>query len=171
MRVSESSAVVGIYRRARSSSAVVKAIRSWQSRVPLLFRDLQGAGPMASSDERVVQVLADSVLARWTIAMLERLECAARESASGRVIAAAGSRWAAAPLAGRIRLSALTLFTAVVVHLLLTRFQAPEPLPAARATWAAILVVLAVVMAAANGLAAAWRDKSTSRSRNGSEIE
>ena len=169
-QVSASSRIAAIVRAAVSGSAVVAACRAFQARVPILFRDVQAASPRADDDE-VLRVLDESAIARATMALLNRIDRTVQSSSAGRAASAAGARMSAAPVAVRIRLTALTLFSAVVVHLLLTKFEAPEPIAIARAIWTAVLLMLAIAMAGAEGIAAAWRDKSTHGSGNESEIE
>jgi hypothetical protein len=67
--------------------------------------------------------------------------------------------WTALPLDRRIRLSALAIGTGVVVHLLLTRFSAPQPTVGARIVWVGVLGVIALTGVGAPAIAAAWRDR------------
>jgi hypothetical protein len=155
--------------RALAGSAAARVCRRLVVGLPFLFRDLQSAGA-DFDDGPVILVLEGSIFVRAAEALLAQVDVAARQS---RIVGAMlKMRERLSPPDGpqRIRLAALTLFSAVVVHLLMTRFNAPEPSAIARTVWAAALVLLAAVMAGARGLAVAWRDWSSRRPRNESDL-
>lgn len=167
--VSESSRTVRLFRAALPESAVVNAFRALVARAPILFRGIQPATP-AFDDGPVILVLEHSVLVQAARSLLARIDRAWNESRSARLVSTMRARAVALNGPQGIRLAALTLFSAVVTHLLITRFNAPEPSAIARAVWVALLVLLAAAMAAADSVAAAWRERSARGSRNESEI-
>jgi hypothetical protein len=76
------------------------------------------------------------------------------------------SRWRATTIERRVRVTAFVLLIAAITHIAVTGFRAPEPTVTARATWIAILAVLAMTAVEARGVAAAWISWIT-RSRSG----
>jgi hypothetical protein len=80
------------------------------------------------------------------------LAAAWRSSAPGRL----GSRWTDRPLGRRIRLTATTIAAAIVTHVTLTGFRAPEPTWAARSAWVALLIATAAVSVCSESVATAW---------------
>lgn len=167
--ISESSRTVRLFRAALPESVVAHAFRALVARAPILFRGIQPAAP-AFDDSRVILVLEHSVLVRSALSLLARIDRAWNDSRSARLVSTLRARAVALNGPRGIRLAALTLFSAIVTHLLVTRFNAPEPSAIARAVWVALLVLLAAAMAAADGLAAAWRERSARGSGNESEI-
>jgi len=84
--------------------------------------------------------------------------------------AAATSWWLSIPLAVRVRLMAIAGIVAVVTHIALTGFRAPQPTASARAAWLAVLLGLIAIAASARTVAAAWNDwrlRRTSPPRGG----
>lgn len=142
-----------------SESAIVRMVRLPAARLPILGRDVQSFSAIRD-DRAVVTVLDESRIVRVGLALLGGAERAWRHSRSARIAASLLER--VSPLTGaqRVRLTALTLFTAVATHLLMTRFSAPEPTAIVRVTWVVILVLLGAFMAGAGGIAAAWIDWS-----------
>jgi hypothetical protein len=74
------------------------------------------------------------------------------------------SGWLSIPLDVRVRLVALVASVAVVTHVSLTGFRAPQPTPVARAAWGCVLLILMAVLIGARPIAAAWRDRRVGRS-------
>lgn len=167
--VSESSRTVRLFRAALLESVIASACRALVDRAPILFRDIQRPPP-AFDDGPVILVLEQSVLVRAGRSLLARIDRAWHDSRSARLVSTLRAHADALNGPRGIRLAALTLFSAIVTHLVATRFNAPEPSAIARAVWVALLVLLAAVMAGADGVAAAWRERSTRASGNESEI-
>jgi hypothetical protein len=165
----ESSLMVRLLRAALPGSAVARAPRRFVAGLPFLFRDIQSAGA-DFDDGPVIRVLEGSIFVRAAEALLVRIDGAARESRIVRAVSKMRERLSPPDGSQRIRLTALMLLSAVVVHLLMTGFNAPEPSAIARTVWAAVLVVLAAVMAGARSLAVAWRDWSSRRPRIESDL-
>jgi len=172
--VIESSRVIRSIRAMWSGSIVVHAIGRAMSMVSGIVPHVAD-GPIDSvvdrDDDRMRAALDDSAIFRAVISTGARLENAYGHSRVAWWVTTARQRAENSPLVVRIRLGALLLFTAVLVHVALTRGNAPEPEPIARAIWAAILAVLALAAAGADALAVAWRERSIGRSRNESGIE
>jgi hypothetical protein len=167
--VSESSRTVRLFRAALPESVVAHAFRALVARAPILFRGIQPAAPDFDVGS-VILVLEHSALVHAALTLLARIDCAWNESESARLVSTLRARAVALNGPRGIRLVALTLFSAIVTHLLITRFNAPEPSAMARAVWVALLILLAAAMAGADGVATAWRERSARRSRNESEI-
>jgi hypothetical protein len=148
---------------------LVRAHERLASALPLLFRDVQTGAPI--DDGPAIRVAEDSVGVRAVVGAVSWLGVAARHSQSARLASAVIEGRRRLKTAQSIRAAALGLFTAVVVHLVMTRFDAPEPTTMVRAAWLAILGLLVVVMAGSARLAAAWTDWSTRRRRNGDKHE
>ena len=72
--------------------------------------------------------------------------------------AAATSWWLSILLAVRVRLVAIGGTVAVVTHIALTGFRAPQPTASARAAWISVLLGLIAIAASARTVAAAWND-------------
>ncbi len=110
--------------------------------------------PTVSTDEALVRIGDSSVLVRalsWPGQLCIR---AWPESFA----AAATSRWLSIPLDVRVRFVAIAVSSAIVTHIALTGFRAPQPTPAARIAWISVLLVLIAIAAAARTIAVAWRD-------------
>ena len=172
--VRESSRVIRIIQAMWSGSVVVHAVDRVIAIVSRIVPDIAD-GPIDSAvdqdDDRMRAALDDSAIFRSVMSIGARLESAYRHSRVALCVTATRRGAENLALVLRIRLGALTLFTAVLVHVSLTRGTAPEPEPIARAIWAAILAVLAIAAAGADALALAWRERSIGRSRNESGIE
>lgn len=157
-----------------SGSVVAHAIDRIVSIVPRIVPDdAHGSidSAMDEGDDRMRAALDDSAIFRAVMSIGTRLDGAYRHSRVALFVTATCRRADDLALVLRIRLAALALFTAVLVHVSLTRGAAPESEPIVRAIWAAILVVLAIAAAGADTLAVAWRERSIGRSRNESGIE
>jgi len=126
-------------------------------RLPFLERDMQR--PRGDEDLVPVEIIEGSAIVRAIAASLATLGRAADDSVAARTARSAAEDFCARPLAARVRLTSTVLLTAVITHILLTQFDAPAPLFVARAAWVAIAGVLALCIAAAPAIAAAWRDR------------
>src|SRR5262245_12186419 len=82
----------------------------------------------------------------------DQLVVAWRESTPAALAAA----WTALPLDRRVRLMSVVVAVAVVTHVALTGFNAPEPTWWARTAWIIVLATSAVIAVAAPAVAAAW---------------
>jgi len=167
-QAARSSLMVRLLGAALPGSAVAHVRSRLVAALPFLFRDIQSTGA-DFDDGPMILVLEGSIFVRAVEGLLARIDAAARESRVVRAGSEMGDRLFPPDGSQRIRLAALMLFSAVVVHLLMTRFNAPEPSAIARTVWAAVLVLLAAVMAGARSLAVAWRDWSSRRPRNESD--
>ena len=151
-----------------SGSVVVDAMRPYAAQVRFLGRDLQASA--ASFDDDVMLVLLESsVIVQVALAVLARADLAARRSLTARLASGVLERLTALALWQRVRLVALMLFSALVVHLLLTGFDAPEPTVAARTIWVLVGALLVALMAGARSVGAAWVDRSNPPANNQGE--
>lgn len=121
-------------------------------------------------DETVVRLVDHSAVARIAQTIGRRLGQSWRDSRSARVLSGAREQWVALPSDRRVGAAALVLLVAVVVHVWMTGFAAPEPTWLARAAWMGIIAVLLTAMVGARHVAAAWADRS-SRHNVGDESE
>jgi hypothetical protein len=167
MNLNDSGRVAALWRTMLTGSVVVRTIGSLVRPLPFLARDLQGK-VTAVDDEGVVRVIESSVIAQLGAGLLKRIDEDTGRSLAGHALGALRSRMLSLPVWQRIRVTALLLCTAVVVHMLLTGFSAPEPTTLARLFWAGFAGVLLAVMAGAHHVAAAWVDWS---GRGGSDHE
>jgi len=118
----------------------------------------------AQDDAALVGILESHVLVRLVRRWMAPMRRAYDDSAAVEQFRV----WTALPLDRRIRLSALAIGTGVVVHLLLTRFRAPQPTVGARIVWVGILGVIAWTGVSARVIAAAWRDRTLRRDERSS---
>lgn len=143
--------VVPQWQSLASGSAVVRGARWFAGWLAPQPRPTQ---PPVSMDEALVRIGDSSVLVRalsWPGGLCIR---AWPESFA----AAATSRWLSIPLDVRVRFVAIAVSSAIVTHVALTGFRAPQPTPAARIAWISVLLVLIAVAAAARTIAVAWGD-------------
>jgi hypothetical protein len=80
------------------------------------------------------------------------LVAAWRSSQLARVTA----MWSPIPLDRRVRLVSVVVTTAVLTHIALTGFAAPEPTWWARATWGAVLALTIAAALLSRAVASAW---------------
>jgi hypothetical protein len=64
--------------------------------------------------------------------------------------------WSPIPLDRRVRLVSVVAITAILTHIALTGFAAPEPTWWARATWSAVLVLTIAAALLSRIIASAW---------------
>jgi hypothetical protein len=114
-----------------------------------------------TTDDALIRVGESSALIR-ALSWPGRLLLAAWPDS---VAAASTERWLAIPLHLRIRFLATTVLVAVVTHVALTGFRAPQPTFGARAAWVVVLLLLAATAVAARPIAAAWVDRRRRRIR------
>lgn len=110
--------------------------------------------PAGPDDAPLVRLVDASLPFRAVSRAGERIVAAWRSSASAAFIAT----WLAIPLDRRVRLVAIVLMVAVLTHLTLTGFAAPEPTRWARAIWIAVLLAVLAIGVCSRGVAAAWTD-------------
>jgi hypothetical protein len=131
---------------------------SWR----LFLRDVQ-ATRRTPDDMCVIDAIEES----WLVAQGRRIGAAFRRmrpyAASARTFTTAARRFGALPLDGRIRFVATMLLTAIIVHVAVTKFQAPSPNLTARLTWVAIAAVLSIVAIGSRAVAAAWIHRKGTR--------
>lgn len=166
--LTESSRVMRIVRYVTAGNPVAKAFERLVARVPMFGVDLQRA-ERACDDDGAMAVIENSAIVRAALRGLAVADRMWRGSASARATSAVRGRLAAVDLAERVRMGAVVLLTALIVHLLMSRLAPFEP-DAGRATPVAIGSVLLAVIAAARGVAAAWVDWSNRRTA-GNESE
>jgi hypothetical protein len=136
-----------------SESVFVRGTR-WFAGWLTLTPQPRATQPPVSTDEALVRIGDSSVLVRalsWPGQLCVR---AWPESCA----AAATSRWLSIPLDVRVRFVAIAVSSAIVTHVALTGFRAPQPTPAARIAWISVLLVLIAIAAGARTIAVAWRD-------------
>ena len=109
---------------------------------PELVRLLDGSVPV-----RALSRAGDYSVAAWRTSLPARL----------------AERWSSNPLDRRVRLAAVSLVAAMLTHIVLTRFDAPEPAWWARATWVVLLVLASGIALSSRGIAAAWIGWSSRR--------
>jgi hypothetical protein len=113
-----------------------------------------------SDDEAVVRLIEDSMTGRLIGGAVGHIGTMWRQSRASRVAFGVRDQVMSLPLWQRVRALALTLLTAIVVHVWLTGFSAPEPTTLARTVWVGVSIVLAAAMVGAHQVAAAWVDWS-----------
>lgn len=114
-----------------------------------------------SDDEAVVSLVEDSVTGRLIGAAVGQIGAMWRQSQASRVALGLRDQVMSMPLWQRVRALTLTLLTAIVVHVWLTGFNAPEPTTLARTVWVGVSIVLVAAMVGAHQIAAAWVDWSS----------
>ena len=114
-----------------------------------------------TGDEALIRVGKSSVVIR-VLSWPGRLFLAAWPDSAA---AASTERWLAIPLPMRIRLLATAVLVAIVTHVALTGFRAPQPTFGARAGWVVGLLLVAATAFAARPIAAAWVDRRHRRSK------
>ena len=138
-------------------SRVRRLARPIRRMVRPLTRDVQRP-VSASALDGLHRVADDSVVLRAATRVIAGGWTHWRQSYGGRQAVRPTRLWRGLDRTERTRLAAITLFAAVVTHLAMTRFRAPDPTTSARAVWVLILAGLVGVIAEAPGLAAAWTD-------------
>jgi hypothetical protein len=113
---------------------------------PELVRLFDGSVPI-----RAVSHAGDRIVAAWRTSLPARLAVT----------------WSSNPLDRRVRLTAVSSVAAMVTHIALTRFDAPEPTWWARTTWIVLIALTSAVAVWSRGVAAAWTGWA-SRRRAGS---
>jgi len=114
------------------------------------------------TDEQLIRLADASLPFRWLTSVGQRVLIAWRES----TVASRLARWRSAAVDRRIQLTALVMIVAILTHVAVTGFRAPEPTFAARATWIVILMALTVIATSSRGVDAAWTTwKSRRRER------
>jgi hypothetical protein len=126
----------------------------------LLTEDLQRSAARVDDDE-VVRLVRDSMTGQLIARLSGQIAAMWRGSLAHSVTSALRARVMVLPLWQRVRGLSLMLMAAVVVHLSLTGFGAPEPTGLARAVWTAVGILLVAVMVGAQKVAAAWVDWSS----------
>ena len=158
----ESSRIGRLLHAALRRNRGIDARRSRASRLWFLGLDVEDRG-RAFSDERAAAVARDSAIIQAAERLGSRIGGAWRESATARFASALGRELESLPVWRRVRSGAMMLSSAVIVHLVLTRFSAPAPTVTTRVAWSLILGVLVAAMAGARGVEAAWLDRSSRR--------
>lgn len=153
----DGSGVVRVWRAAVSESRIISAGRALASMLGRGRRVLTASaaprhGLGERRDQALIHLLESSVVVRLVSLSGAQVLRAWRGSSSATAL----DRWTGVPLEQRVRLSAIALGAAVLVHLTLTGFSAPEPTATARAVWIGVLLVVVLTGVAARGVAAAW---------------
>jgi hypothetical protein len=110
---------------------------------PALVRLLDGSVPL-----RAVSRAGDRMVAAWRTSLPARL----------------AARWSSNPLDRRVRLVAVSSIAAMLTHIVLTRFDAPEPTWWARTTWVVLMLLMSGMALWSRSVAAAWTDWTARRS-------
>src|SRR6516165_5309476 len=106
-----------------------------------LAQDLQRPASVVNDDE-MVRLIRDSVTGQLIARLSGQVAVMWNESLARAVAFRLRDRVMVLPLWLRVRVLALTMMTAVVVHLSLTGFSAPEPTGLVRAVWTAVGILL-----------------------------
>lgn len=109
-----------------------------------------------SDDEPVVRLIEDSVTGRLIGGAAGRFGTMWRHSLASRVAFGLREQAMSLPMWQRVQALSLTLLTAIVVHVSLTGFNAPESTTLARMVWVGVSIVLVATMVGARQVAAAW---------------
>jgi hypothetical protein len=104
------------------------------------------------TDAALVQLVDTSVPFHAASRAGEHLVAAWRSSQPARMLAT----WLAIPLDRRVRLLSVVVISAILSHIALTGFNAPEPTWWARATWGVALVLTAAAGLLSRVIASAW---------------
>lgn len=112
-----------------------------------------------STDDALIRMGGSSRLAGALARPGRLFVCAWPESFA----AAATSRWLSIALDVRVRFMALAASVAIVTHIVLTGFRAPEPTATARTAWIGVLLGLITIGFGARTVAAAWTDRRVRR--------
>lgn len=116
-----------------------------------------------SSDEGVVRLTEESATGRLVSGAITWLSTMWQRSLASHLAFSVRDEVMSLPLWLRVRALALALLTAIVVHVWLTGFAAPEPTPLVRIVWVGLSLVLVFAMVGARVVAAAWVDWSSRR--------
>jgi hypothetical protein len=103
-------------------------------------------------DRALVQLVDTSVPFHTASSAGDHLVAAWRSSQLARVTA----MWSPIPLDRRVRLVSVVVITAVLTHIALTGFAAPEPTWWARATWGAVLALTIAAGLLSRAVVSAW---------------
>ena|SRR5579862_3229013 len=158
--MSELSHAAARWRAIAAGSVMVRAVDR-RGRRGLTERRDDRRREIVAADQRLAAMFDASAVGRSLVRVCEELGVSWRRSYAAGAAQTMRSRVARLSLPQRVRSATLLLLTAVVVHLLMTGFDAPEPTVLARATWTAIAGGLVAVIAAAGHVAAAWVDFSS----------
>jgi hypothetical protein len=104
------------------------------------------------ADPALVHLIDASVPFQAVSRAGDHLVAAWRSSQLARVTAL----WSPIPLDRRVRLVSVVVITAVLTHIALTGFAAPEPTWWARATWGAVLALTIAAGLLSRAVAVAW---------------
>lgn len=157
-RVVDGSGLVQVFRSAEAGSVVAGWWRRAAARVPVLGRDVQRGTPF--DDRRVFAEIEGSRIVRTLLVVLDRADRGRSDSRVAHAMAAARERFVAFEFPQRIRLTAITVIVASLVHLLVSLLNGSALLPAAYVFWGVVLALSIGAMLAADRVAAAWIDRS-----------
>ena len=104
------------------------------------------------TDRTLVQLVDTSVPFHAASRAGDHLVAAWRSSQPARVMA----MWSAIPLDRRVRLVSVVVVAAILTHIALTGFAAPEPTWWARTTWGVVLAVTNAAGLLSRVIASAW---------------
>lgn len=110
---------------------------------PALVRLVDGSVPI-----RAVSRAGDRIVAAWSTSLPARV----------------AATWTSISLDRRMRLVAVSSIAAMLTHIVLTRFEAPEPTWWARTTWVVLILLASGIAVWSRGVAAAWTDWTGRRS-------
>lgn len=105
-----------------------------------------------ATEPALVQLVDASVPFRAASRVGDHLVAAWRSSVPARV----ATMWSAIPLDRRVRLVSVVTVTAILTHLVVTGFDAPEPTWWARAAWGAVVALTIAAGLLSRVIASAW---------------
>jgi len=117
----------------------------------------------SESTDRLVQLVDSSVPFRLVSRAGDRIRVAWHSS----VLARGVSAFLANSLERRVRLVSVVVAVAVLTHVALTGFRAPEPTWWARAAWIGAVLTSAVVGLCSRAVAAAWTERTGGKETHG----
>jgi hypothetical protein len=112
--------------------------------------------PHSESTDRLVQLVDSSAPFRLVSRAGDRIVVAWQFSAPAHAVSA----WLANSLERRVRLASVVVAVAVVTHVALTGFRAPEPTWWARAAWIVAMLTSVTVGLCSRAVASAWTERT-----------
>ncbi len=110
----------------------------------------------SESTDRLVQLVDSSAPFRLVSRTGDRIIAAWQSSALARAVSA----WLANSLERRVRLVSVVIAVAVVTHVTLTGFRAPEPTWWARAAWIVAILTSVAASLCSRAVASAWTQRT-----------
>ena len=140
------------------------------SRLLGIAHSLQPARPVQPKDDTLDRVLIQLANSSVPVRGLSRLGEFLRHVWQQSICATRVRQWVAEPAAARLKLISIAAAAAVLTHIALTGFSAPEPTTAARAGWIGVLLLLALTAIRSGAIVTAWMDWTARRGAHAHEI-